>query len=226
MQQHPMPRAQHNAHSRMISAKEVRTRLTLEEGGGVGVGTQKFVYQKWPDQVSPTANFVVSHDGHFGLRGQGGSGGKGGGGLFLRLLAVLMLALPPRHLWTSDVEGLKEGPPTNASRGWSAGGARQPTAQGCWWVTDKIDANHQRLAVDLRRLAFNRRSMAWDHLPRGVCVPGQKKEGIAGVLRDRPAFRGAWAAHCCCHRAKQTSSECGLEGPRGGGVPEPTIPMI
>ena len=35
------------------------------------------MYQKWPDQIFPTVNFVFSHDGHFGL-GRGG-GGFGGG---------------------------------------------------------------------------------------------------------------------------------------------------
>ena len=31
--------------------------------GGGGSGTQTFVYQKWPDQIFPTANVVVSPDG-------------------------------------------------------------------------------------------------------------------------------------------------------------------
>ena len=42
--------------------------------GEGGQGTQKIVYQKWPDQIFPVANFVFSHDGHFGLDG-GGPGG-------------------------------------------------------------------------------------------------------------------------------------------------------
>ena len=53
-------------------------------GGGVGAGKyskrgawgggggQKVVYQKWPGQIFPIANFVFSHDGHFGLVGGGG----------------------------------------------------------------------------------------------------------------------------------------------------------
>ena len=44
------------------------------ERGGGGSGTQKFVYQKWPDQIFPTANLVVSHDGHFGRDGGAGGG--------------------------------------------------------------------------------------------------------------------------------------------------------
>ena len=40
-------------------------------GGGGGSGTQKIVYQKWPDQISPILNFVFSHYGHFGLDGGG-----------------------------------------------------------------------------------------------------------------------------------------------------------
>ena len=48
-----------------------------EKGGGGGSGTQKFVYQKWPDQNFPIVNFRFSHDGHFGLGG-GGGGPMGG----------------------------------------------------------------------------------------------------------------------------------------------------
>ena len=36
-----------------------------------GSGTQKSVYQKWPEKIFPTVNLVFSHDGHFGL-GVGG----------------------------------------------------------------------------------------------------------------------------------------------------------
>ena len=46
-----------------------------------GFGTQKFVYQKWPGKIFPTANFIVSHDGHFGLGGRGGGRSWGGGGI-------------------------------------------------------------------------------------------------------------------------------------------------
>ena len=45
-------------------------RLVLRGGGS---GTKKYVYHKWPDQISPIANFVFSHDGPFGM-------GRGGGG--------------------------------------------------------------------------------------------------------------------------------------------------
>ena len=38
---------------------------SMRRGGGSG--TQHFVYQKWPDKIIPTVNFVFSHDGHFGL---------------------------------------------------------------------------------------------------------------------------------------------------------------
>ena len=41
------------------------------EGGGSG--KQKFVNQKWPDQIFRMINFVFSHNGHFGPeRGRGG----------------------------------------------------------------------------------------------------------------------------------------------------------
>ena len=39
---------------------------------GEGTWTQKYVYQKWPEKIFPMANFVFSHDGHFGLQGWGG----------------------------------------------------------------------------------------------------------------------------------------------------------
>ena len=43
---------------------------SIRGGGGRGSGTQKFVYQKWPDKIFPIVLF--SHDGHFGLGGGGG----------------------------------------------------------------------------------------------------------------------------------------------------------
>ena len=52
-------------------------------GGGEGrPGTLNFVYQKWHDQIFGAANFILCHDGHFGL-GEGGGGRvslNGGGG--------------------------------------------------------------------------------------------------------------------------------------------------
>ena len=42
-------------------------------GRGGGSGTQKFVYQKWPDQIFPIAKFVFPHECHFGLGGGGGA---------------------------------------------------------------------------------------------------------------------------------------------------------
>ena len=41
----------------------------LEERRG-GSGTQKFVYQKWPDKIFPMVNFVFSHYRHFGRGGR------------------------------------------------------------------------------------------------------------------------------------------------------------
>ena len=52
----------------------------LEGGEGGGWGWDpKFVYQKWPNQIFPTVNFVFPHDGHFD-GGGGGGGFQGGGG--------------------------------------------------------------------------------------------------------------------------------------------------
>ena len=64
--------------------------------GGRGSATQRFVYQKWPDQIFPIVNFVFSDDGHFGRgRGGGGPGGVTQGGLppplLLRCTAILTL---------------------------------------------------------------------------------------------------------------------------------------
>ena len=69
------------------------------------------MYQKWPDHIFPTVNFVFSDDGPFGLGGGEGANQKvdtckpgvmhstvkligGGGGLLLWLSAVPMLFLP------------------------------------------------------------------------------------------------------------------------------------
>ena len=46
--------------------------------GGGGSGTQKFVYQNWPDQIVPLVDFVFSHDGRFGLGGGGVQGQQAG----------------------------------------------------------------------------------------------------------------------------------------------------
>ena len=48
-------------------------------GGGLarGFGTQKFVYQKWPDKIFPIVHFVFSRNGPFCL----GGGGYFGGGV-------------------------------------------------------------------------------------------------------------------------------------------------
>ena len=51
--------------------------LSRGGGGGEGVLDPNLVYQKWPDQIFPSVNFVFSDYGHFGL-GRGG-GGVGGG---------------------------------------------------------------------------------------------------------------------------------------------------
>ena len=50
--------------------------IRREEVGGFW--TRKFVYQKWPNRIFPTVNFVFSHDGHFGLGGGGVEGLQGG----------------------------------------------------------------------------------------------------------------------------------------------------
>ena len=43
---------------------------SIRKGWG-GLGPKIFVYQKWPDKIFPTVNFVSSHDGPFGRGGVG-----------------------------------------------------------------------------------------------------------------------------------------------------------
>ena len=63
--------------------------------------TQKFVYQKWPDQIFPVVNCVFSRDGPFGLGGGGGDGwmteacGGGGGAVPWHTGAAALLASGP-----------------------------------------------------------------------------------------------------------------------------------
>ena len=54
----------------------VPTGDVLEERGGLS-GTQKFVHQKWPNQIFALVNFVFPHCGHYGLEGGGGRPGRG-----------------------------------------------------------------------------------------------------------------------------------------------------
>ena len=51
----------------------VRSRPELEGGVGGGSGTQKSVYQKWPEQIFPIVNFAFSRHDHFGLGSGGGA---------------------------------------------------------------------------------------------------------------------------------------------------------
>ena len=61
----------------------LKANITREEGeGGGGSGTQKCVYQKWPDQIFPIANFVFPTMVTLVC--------GGGGGVLLWLSAVLM----------------------------------------------------------------------------------------------------------------------------------------
>ena len=50
------------------------------------------MYQKWPNKIFLTANFVFSHDGHFGL--EWGGGGQEAGVHPLLLLGTAILILP------------------------------------------------------------------------------------------------------------------------------------
>ena len=57
----------------LISCPHSAPECGEQGGGGMGSGSQNFVYPKWPDQIFPFANFLFSHDGHFVLVGGGGS---------------------------------------------------------------------------------------------------------------------------------------------------------
>ena len=109
-----------------------------------GSGSQKFVYQKWPDQIFPLVNFVFSDDGHFGAEGGGGpgrgtrpppeaygrstasmTGGSGGGGQHYsfadQMRRGLKLLFPFRtpHVW-SDVMAMERGDPDLKAPGLSS----------------------------------------------------------------------------------------------------------
>ena len=52
---------------------------SITVGGGGGPGTQKCVYQNWPNQIFPTVNSGLSHEDPFGGGGRGGGGIRRGG---------------------------------------------------------------------------------------------------------------------------------------------------
>ena len=64
------------------------------EWGGGWSGTQKFMYQRWPDKMFPIANFVCPHDDPFGLGGRGFRGGYPDAPLLLWCTATAILMLP------------------------------------------------------------------------------------------------------------------------------------
>ena len=72
-----------------------------KKGGKRGCVTQKFVHPKWCDQIFPMVNFIVFHDGHFGLEG---------GLPLLWCTAVLLLPLAGANLFAvpnSEIHGSK-----------------------------------------------------------------------------------------------------------------------
>ena len=76
-----------------------------QRGGG-----QKWVYQEWPDTISPTVNFVLPRDGPFGLGG-GGVQGAPPPLLLLRCTAILILPCPRRCEALSQSQS--QSPPPN-----------------------------------------------------------------------------------------------------------------
>ena len=79
--------AEHEAPQQKATQKAPGGRAVLAEGGGSG--TQKCVYQKWPDQTFPMANLLFFPRWSLWSGGRGG-GVQGGGGL-LRCTAILLL---------------------------------------------------------------------------------------------------------------------------------------
>ena len=65
-----------------------------EGGWRGGSGTQTFVYQKWPNKISPIVDFAFSLSSHFGLQGGRGVQGGGGGGPPLLLWRTAILIHP------------------------------------------------------------------------------------------------------------------------------------
>ena len=74
----------------------------MEEGG-----TQKFVYQKW---LFRFVNFVLYHDGHFGL----GRGGGRGSPLLLQCVAIPILPWGPQWVWFASPQSAPTAPATTA----------------------------------------------------------------------------------------------------------------
>ena len=74
----PPPRSRAEHHALLFAAYRrcplrccAQRDATVPRAQGSIRRTQKFVNQKWSDQVFPIVNFVVSHDGHFGGVGGG-----------------------------------------------------------------------------------------------------------------------------------------------------------
>ena len=98
-----------------------RRRKSRRGGGGGGApGTQKFVYQKWPNQIFPMVHIFFPHDGHFGLEG----GGVRGGGvdpppcrkntLSIGLLPTLRVGPPFKHSPGWELQCKKKNRPTRS----------------------------------------------------------------------------------------------------------------
>ena len=87
---------------------------------GTGFGTQKFAYQKWQNKIFPFVNFLVSHDGHFGLPPGGGGGFRGRGGW------VRGLSRESRGNAQGQIRSIELiGPSGNGAAAHASGGARK-----------------------------------------------------------------------------------------------------
>ena len=155
-------------------------------GGKGGSGTKKFVYQKWPDEISPIVNFVLSHDGHFGL----GGGGQGGGGSSLRG-KKLSRGLAGASAWPSDLTIATQGTrPASVVPRWGGGMAPQ---QKC--LVEMLGTQGEPPQGSIEPVRVQAAGPRWCNgtKPR---ASRRKDRGARRAPGHRPI---AWAGGAACH---------------------------
>ena len=69
---------------------------------GGGFGTEKFVYQKWPDEIFPIANFIFPPTMVPSLWGGGAGPGGGVGGSFYGCQPFILGRTPLQGHWSPN----------------------------------------------------------------------------------------------------------------------------